>query len=79
MVAKGPFGRQRRAARHHRRWSPSSSFSKLKTSLFLSAGNIVNLFNQAVVFIMFAIGEVFVLLLGEIDLSMVYVAGIGAG
>ncbi len=52
---------------------------ELKTSLFLSAGNIVNLFNQAVVFIMFAIGEVFVLLLGEIDLSMVFVAGIGAG
>ena len=43
---------------------------EVKTSLFLSAGNIVNLFNQAVVFIMFAIGEVFVLLLGEIDLSM---------
>ncbi len=52
---------------------------EVKTSLFLSAGNIVNLFNQAVVFIMFAIGEVFVLLLGEIDLSMVFVAGIGAG
>ena len=52
---------------------------ELRTSLFLSAGNIVNLFNQAVVFIMFAIGEVFVLLLGEIDLSMVFVAGIGAG
>jgi D-xylose transport system permease protein len=54
-------------------------FFELKTSLFLSAGNIVNLFNQAVVFILFAIGEVFVLLLGEIDLSMVFVAGIGAG
>ncbi len=52
---------------------------EIKTSLYLSAGNIVNLFNQAVVFIMFAIGEVFVLLLGGIDLSMVFVAGIGAG
>ncbi len=52
---------------------------EIRTSLYLSAGNIVNLFNQAVVFIMFAIGEVFVLLLGGIDLSMVFVAGIGAG
>ncbi len=52
---------------------------EIRTSLYLSAGNIVNLFNQAVVFIAFAIGEVFVLLLGGIDLSMVFVAGIGAG
>lgn len=52
---------------------------ELETSLFLSAGNIVNLLNQAVVFVLFAIAEVFVLLLGEIDLSVVYNAGIGAG
>jgi len=52
---------------------------EIRTSLYLSAGNIVNLFNQAVVFVLFAIGEVFVLLLGEIDLSMVFNAGIGAG
>jgi len=52
---------------------------ELKTSLYLSAGNLVNLFNQAVVFILFAIAEVFVLLLGEIDLSVAFNAGIGAG
>ncbi len=52
---------------------------QVSNSLFLSAGNIVNLLIQAVVYAMFAMGEVFVLLLGEIDLSVVYVAGIGAG
>lgn len=46
---------------------------------FLSAGNLVDLFNQMVVFALFAMAEVFVLLLGEIDLSVVYNAGIGAG
>jgi D-xylose transport system permease protein len=46
---------------------------------YLSAGNLVNLFNQMVVFAIFAMAEVFVLLLGEIDLSVVYNAGIGAG
>lgn len=46
---------------------------------FLSPTNLVNLFTQSVVYILFAMGEVFVLLLGEIDLSMVFVAGIGAG
>lgn len=50
-----------------------------QNSLYLSAGNIINLFNQAVVFILFAIAEVFVLLLGEIDLSVAFNAGIGAG
>ena len=52
---------------------------QVSNSLFLSAGNIVNLLIQAVVFMMFSVGEVFVLLLGEIDLSVVYVSGIGAG
>lgn len=46
--------------------------------LFLSAGNLVNLFDQSAVFIVLAMGEGFVLLLGEIDLSIGYVAGIGA-
>ena len=46
---------------------------------FLSADNLVDLFNQMVVFALFAMAEVFVLLLGEIDLSVVYNAGIGAG
>ena len=45
--------------------------------LFLSAGNLVNLFIQSAVFIVLAMAEGFVLLLGEIDLSIGYVAAIG--
>ena len=45
--------------------------------VFLSASNLVNLFDQSAVFIMLAMGEGFVLLLGEIDLSIGYVAAIG--
>jgi D-xylose transport system permease protein len=44
---------------------------------FLSAGNLVNLLVQASVFMLIGMGEVFVLLLGEIDLSLGFVAGIG--
>ena len=44
---------------------------------FLSAGNLVNLMVQGAVFMLIGMGEVFVLLLGEIDLSLGYVAGIG--
>ncbi len=47
-------------------------------SKFLTAGNLVNLLVQAAVFSLLAMGEVFVLLLGEIDLSVGYVAGLGA-
>ncbi len=46
-------------------------------SHFLEAGNLVNLLVQAAVFSLLAMGEVFALLLGEIDLSIGYVAGIG--
>ena len=45
--------------------------------VFLSAENLVNLFDQSAVFIVLAMGEGFVLLLGEIDLSIGYVAAIG--
>jgi len=45
--------------------------------VFMSAGNLVNLFDQSAVFIVLAIGEGFVLLLGEIDLSIGYVGAIG--
>ena len=47
-------------------------------SKFLTAGNLVNLLVQAAVFSLLAMGEVFVLLLGEIDLSVGFVAGLGA-
>lgn len=52
---------------------------QFQNSLFLSAGNIVNLLIQAAVIVLLGIGEVFVLLLGEIDLSVGYAAGIGGG
>ncbi|MGH2512021.1 MAG: ABC transporter permease subunit, partial [Candidatus Limnocylindrales bacterium] len=45
--------------------------------VFLSARNLVNLFDQSAVFIVLAVGEGFVLLLGEIDLSLGYVGAIG--
>jgi len=44
-------------------------------SNFLTAQNLVNLLIQAAVFALLGMGEVFVLLLGEIDLSVGYVAG----
>jgi D-xylose transport system permease protein len=46
--------------------------------VFLSAGNIVNLFLQSAVFMVLAMGEIFVLLLGDIDLSIGYVGPVGA-
>ena len=45
---------------------------------FLTAGNLVNLLVQAAVFSLLAMAEVFVLLLGEIDLSVGFVAAVGA-
>ncbi|MCU1452329.1 MAG: xylose transport system permease protein XylH [Acidimicrobiales bacterium] len=44
---------------------------------FLSAGNLVNLLIQGAVYMLLAMGEVFPLLLGEIDLSIGFVSGIG--
>ncbi|OWY04711.1 MULTISPECIES: ATP-binding cassette domain-containing protein [Thioclava] len=51
---------------------------QLQNPKFLSPGNIVNLLVQGSVFMMIGMGQVFVLLLGEIDLSLGFVAGIGA-
>jgi D-xylose transport system permease protein len=53
-------------------------FFQVRNSLFLSAGNLVNLMILAATFILLGMAEVFVLLLGEIDLSVGYNAGIGA-
>ncbi len=44
---------------------------------FLSPGNLVNLLVQGSVFMLIGMGEDFVLLLGETDLSLGFVAGIG--
>src|SRR5215467_15032640 len=45
--------------------------------VYLTAGNLVNLFQQSAVFMVLAMAEGFVLLLGEIDLSVGYVAAVG--
>src|SRR5437763_12924026 len=47
--------------------------------VFLSAGNLVNLFQQSAVFMVLAMAEIFVLLLGVIDLATGYTAGVGGG
>jgi D-xylose transport system permease protein len=47
------------------------------SGVYLSPRNTVDIFNQSAVFMILAVGEIFVLLLGEIDLSIGYVAAIG--
>ena len=44
---------------------------------FLTAPNLVNLLIQGAVYMVLAMGEIFALLLGEIDLSIGFVAGVG--
>jgi D-xylose transport system permease protein len=53
-------------------------FFQIEESTFLTAGNLVNLLVQATIFIMFGAAEIFALLLSEIDLSIGYLAGVGA-
>ncbi|MFI5066804.1 MAG: sugar ABC transporter permease [Streptosporangiales bacterium] len=53
-------------------------FFQIKSSVFLSAGNLVNLMTQAAFIITLGMAEVFVLLLGEIDLAAGYNAACGA-
>ena len=53
-------------------------YFQVRSSLFLSAGNLVNLMVLSAPFIIFGMAEIFVLLLGEIDLSVGYNAGCGA-
>jgi len=51
---------------------------QVQDSVFLSAGNLTNLLVQGSVFVMLGMAEVWVLILGEIDLSAGYNAGVGA-
>jgi D-xylose transport system permease protein len=53
-------------------------YFQVRSSLFLSAGNLVNLIGQAAFIMMLGMAEVFVLLLGEIDLSLGYTSAVGA-
>jgi D-xylose transport system permease protein len=48
-----------------------------RNHVFISAGNIVNLFQQSAVFIVLAMAEMFALLLGEIDLSLGFLGPLG--
>ena len=52
------------------------AFFYLKNDNYLSAGNFTNIMTQMAGVTTIAIGVVFVLLLGEIDLSISYVSGI---
>lgn len=52
-------------------------YFEARSSVFLSAGNITNLFIQSTIFILLGMAEIWVLLMGDIDLSIGYSAGIG--
>jgi D-xylose transport system permease protein len=54
------------------------TYFQLSSHAFLSAGNIADLMQQAGWIITIAMAQVFVLLLGEIDLSVGFNAGVGA-
>jgi D-xylose transport system permease protein len=45
---------------------------------FLSAQNLVNLFQQSTIYMLLAMAEIFALLLGEIDLSVGLIMGLGS-
>jgi len=51
---------------------------QVANSKFLSAQNLVNLFEQSTVYMVLAMAEIFALLLGEIDLSVGLVMGLGS-
>jgi D-xylose transport system permease protein len=50
---------------------------QISNSHFLTALNLVNLLEQGSIFMLLALGVIFVLVIGEIDLSVGYVAGLG--
>ena len=53
-------------------------FFQIENSKFLHATNLVNLFVEAAIYIMFGAAEFFALILSEIDLSIGYLAGVCA-
>jgi D-xylose transport system permease protein len=52
-------------------------YFQARNSQFLTAGNFVNLIAQGAAVVIIGMGMVFILLLGEIDLSVGYVSGMG--
>jgi D-xylose transport system permease protein len=53
-------------------------FFQIEEPKFLTAGNLVNLLEQASTYVMFGAAAMFALILSEIDLSIGYTAGVGA-
>jgi D-xylose transport system permease protein len=53
-------------------------FFQLEQSQFITSSNLTNLFIEASIYIMFGAAELFALLLSEIDLSIGYLAALGA-
>ncbi|MGD0852584.1 MAG: ABC transporter permease [Acidimicrobiales bacterium] len=53
-------------------------YFQIRSPTFLSAGNLTNLFIQATVFILLGMAEIWLLLLGDIDLSAGWIAAVGA-
>ena len=51
---------------------------QIANSKFLSSQNLVNLFEQSTVYMLLAMAEIFALLLGEIDLSVGLIMGLGS-
>jgi D-xylose transport system permease protein len=51
---------------------------QIENSKFLSAQNLVNLFEQSTIYMLLAMAEIFALLLGEIDLSVGLVMALGS-
>lgn len=52
-------------------------YFEARSTVFLSADNVTNLFVQAIIYMFLGMAEVWLLLLGEIDLSLGWVAGMG--
>ena len=52
-------------------------YFQARSSAFLSVGNLTNLAIQASIFVILGMAEIWLLLLGEIDLSAGYTAGLG--
>jgi D-xylose transport system permease protein len=53
-------------------------YFQIQNSVFLTPQNLTNLLIQACFFVLLSMAEIWLLLLGEIDLSLGFVAGIGA-
>lgn len=52
-------------------------YFEARSSVFLSASNLTSLFIESTVFILLSMAEIWLLLLGEIDLSLGFVSGLG--